>query len=1442
MSLPKFDLRRVLLAALLTLSAACSVNAAAPLRLSLVCAPTPLERGLHLDRAGISPDAVTVDGASTDAWVSRHKSVPADEWARSFCLTVTDPRFLSGKLRALDVDVTYMHAANTKVEVVTATQTGSRVIGSGWGTSPGQAPQWQTLHCHLEDADFGNRSYQNDPKTLPVDGFDLRVNAWAGDFHLAKVVLHAHDPANPDDWTPYLSMDSVTDAAKFIVKPGGADALRFTVRNSAAAPLSGLARWETVDENGKTLHTTTHPVTLPAKSATTLPFAFSAQGLTLGEYGVRLTLETGSGEDRMTAPLPQQTVIVAGDRDIFAVFDREPIVRGLDFDRDHFGPTQVTVGGAPRWVWAAGGGSERGADAWWHSVVFKITDDRFRGGKMPAVDLRVTYRHTPDAPVNLFADTSGGSKQVGFGWGRQENWQTLVSQVDDAQFAETDYHDNPKEAKSDGFDLRFNANSGDAQLRSIFIHGYDLDNAPDYGRLLRFDGLDADRDLFIFNPGEKQNFTLKLRNLAHVPLPADYSVRLTDDLGKEMWARNQKATIQGGGPFSLPVAFDTAGLKQGVYTLALSLGRTVTPGKREELIHPEVNVMVSEQSVIPKAKPGEFLYGVDPGVGYGDPRWLQWLDFMGCDITRGNGANENPDDWPAAFAAFDTHHIQNMVFQGIPWDANPAALAQKTRDAAAKAETLARQFGSRAHFWELGNEPDLTFFYPGPMEAYEKGFEAVYKAIKRGNPSAVVMNGGLAYGGGAEAPVRAAQFIALVPHDSIDAFAYHGHGPLVGAERGAYERIHAEAEKQGKADKPFIETESGVSAHTPGQIRVQARTAVEKIVYAQSVGMPLFQWFRLNIEGGDGDYTNTKNVHEARPVVLSYRTMARTLKGMAFVQKLDLGTDEAEAYLFAQKGGERRGLVVWADTRGGGTQTFQIASKPGAATEPMRIDLFGNADPLPTAGSGTVTVPIDLDPSYVTWRDAGPAATVKALPSPLSVAPVVSVSEGRPDTVAVQVKNAGDEPLDATLAAAGGPGSGIALGQPQIAVHVAARSTQTIQVPVTMTASRAAVAWPQRWTVFAPVPTDAVDMTQFKSAVPKQITAKGAAIQPQMARLSGDHLDLSPLGGGFGERKEALLFAQIDSPAKQTIHVGSSADWWEQWFVNGIAVYDDLATGNAGGQSVLEHQFDMPLQAGRNLIAARVLSGSEGWKVFTGGPQEVAARGASTGEGSALTLELRQNGTVLARARTTVALRHPLAPLGSLAWDGPVAAWESSEADGDFTEVGVVNEWAKQPDATRWWHGPEDLSGSLWLRADEQFVYVIAAVKDDVFHPAPDAAGIDSGDSLRVALAGPDGNALQIGIPAGGGAFRRDASPDGKSVWTALPAGDAAVKIARVGETNTTWYRLRLTRRLLPSDKLAVNALVNDDDFGGHKQSDAWFPGMDAAPAPIGQWWQGQLK
>ena len=163
-----------------------------------------------------------------------------------------------------------------------------------------------------------------------------------------------------------------------------------------------------------------------------------------------------------------------------------------------------------------------------------------------------------------------------------------------------------------------------------------------------------------------------------------------------------------------------------------------------------------------------------------------------------------------------------------------------------------------------------------------------------------------------------------------------------------------------------------------------------------------------------------------------------------------------------------------------------------------------------------------------------------------------------------------------------------------------------------------------------------------------------------------------------------------------------------------------------------------------------------------------------------------------------------------------------------------MNEWAKQPDAARWWHGLDDLSGSLWLRADARWLYVTAAIRDADFVPGMGAAGIDKGDSLRVALADASGSSLvQLGLPAGGGVYRR---PSPAAPWAALADTEAAAKIDRIG--GVTWYRLRVSRALLPSAKLAVNVRANDDDGFGFKQSGTWFPGLDDPAPPADQWWQ----
>ena len=83
----------------------------------------------------------------------------------------------------------------------------------------------------------------------------------------------------------------------------------------------------------------------------------------------------------------------------------------------------------------------------------------------------------------------------------------------------------------------------------------------------------------------------------------------------------------------------------------------------------------------------------------------------------------------------------------------------------------------------------------------------------------------------------------------MDAIAYHGHGPGIEAERAAYEQVHAVAAGFGKADRPFAETESGYSGIEHRGLLTQAHTAVEKMVYGQSVHLLYFHFFRLFMEG-----------------------------------------------------------------------------------------------------------------------------------------------------------------------------------------------------------------------------------------------------------------------------------------------------------------------------------------------------------------------------------------------------------------------------------------------------------------------------------------------------------------------------------------------------------------------------------------------------------------
>lgn len=156
-----------------------------------------------------------------------------------------------------------------------------------------------------------------------------------------------------------------------------------------------------------------------------------------------------------------------------------------------------------------------------------------------------------------------------------------------------------------------------------------------------------------------------------------------------------------------------------------------------------------------------------------------------------------------------------------------------------------------------------------------------------------------------------------------------------------------------------------------------------------------------------------------------------------------------------------------------------------------------------------------------------------------------------------------------------------------------------------------------QWTLFGPFKKgdpepDFAGMTD----VPKELAAGGKRVAGQSVAFSGGRLDLGALLGGKEVGKTAYLLAVVDAGKDGEVKLGAGADWWMKWWANGRVVCDTLASGNnLHPPGIFDHLFTVPLKAGRNLIAVKVVGGS--------GSFVLAADGPVTGEQDLLVLAQR---------------------------------------------------------------------------------------------------------------------------------------------------------------------------------------------------------------------------
>ena len=167
----------------------------------------------------------------------------------------------------------------------------------------------------------------------------------------------------------------------------------------------------------------------------------------------------------------------------------------------------------------------------------------------------------------------------------------------------------------------------------------------------------------------------------------------------------------------------------------------------------------------------------------------------------------------------------------------------------------------------------------------------------------------------------------------------------------------------------------------------------------------------------------------------------------------------------------------------------------------------------------------------------------------------------------------------------------------------------------------AGLAWPSAWIVFGPMDkSDPVVDAEILKTIPKELRVAGRAFQGLRVECADGRIDFAKLFGGHKEGMTAYAFAEVVAREDMELSMGAGADWWMQWWIDGKPIYDTLENGNQGKPfstiSILDHKFKISLSKGRHVLSIRVISGSGGFLVVSGGPDQmlVAPRAKLPGE------------------------------------------------------------------------------------------------------------------------------------------------------------------------------------------------------------------------------------
>lgn len=602
------------------------------------------------------------------------------------------------------------------------------------------------------------------------------------------------------------------------------------------------------------------------------------------------------------------------------------------------------------------------------------------------------------------------------------------------------------------------------------------------------------------------------------------------------------------------------------------------------------------------------------------------------------------------------------------------------------AEFMAREYRDSVTFWEVWNEPNISFWKPEPSpKDYAALLKVTYAAVKRGNPDAQVV-----------AMVTAGidlKFIESVLAEGtvgyFDAVSVHPYRYPTAPEAGSTTMLQHLQQlvdllaKYGAKDTPVYNTEVGwPNQEDPRGLPEQVSANYLSRMYIQLHTIPQIRstfWYDFQNDGLRREYNENNfgllhNDFSPKGPAVAYRMTSLALEGRRFVKELDTKDETTRAYLFAGANGSQV-VAAWSVA---GTGALAMAWK---ADEVQLISANGPIHEEAVTG-GTLTVE-------------------------LSETPVFVVGMGK---------------VTLTKPALAGVGDWTVPGR-EIRLSVTVSNSQTVAVagPLQVTA-------PEGWTVLGDsrAMLDRHESARRTISVRPPASAEAGKTYPVLCRWLDD-------SGRF--------LGAVTLPVELRAAAGLAVSYQNATRSLQIAGTSPLATPPATERATLRYRFPDGTEQSQDLTGELVWQRSSGWlgqaaklSSFTlAVPCPELTVAPTVAE---LTVELADVPSVSARCEFNL---WPV-PSAAITVDGKTDDWLG------MTQVALTE--FDGPDKQDW-SGPADAAATVTMARDMDYLYLCVEVTDDQQAQPEVGGGVWRGDGVQLSLAPLDGKPeerVEIGL------------------------------------------------------------------------------------------------